>query len=119
MEQIRERVAALDVHRDSVAACARVPGPRGGVRLDKARFATTTAGVAELAAWLAERGVTTVGMEATGVYWRCGCTTPTTSRTCPAARPTCPTPNGWPTWSPTGWSAPASCHPRRSGSCGS
>ncbi len=71
MEQIRERVAALDVHRDSVAACARVPGPRGGVRLDKARFATTTAGVAELAAWLAERGVTTVGMEATGVYWKC------------------------------------------------
>jgi len=71
MEQIRERVAALDVHRDSVAACARVPGPRGGVRLGKARFATTTAGVAELAAWLAERGVTTVGMEATGVDWRC------------------------------------------------
>src|SRR5436189_6411882 len=71
MEQIRERVAALDVHRDTVAACARVPGPRGGVRLDKARFATTTAGVAELAAWLAERGVTTVGMEATGVYWKC------------------------------------------------
>jgi transposase len=70
LEQIRDRVAALDVHRDSVAACARVPGPRGGVRLDKDRFATTTAGVAELAAWLAERGVTTVGMEATGVYWK-------------------------------------------------
>jgi transposase len=70
LEQIRDRVAALDVHRDSVAACARVPGPRGGVRLDKDRFATTTAGVAQLAAWLAERGVTTVGMEATGVYWK-------------------------------------------------
>jgi transposase len=70
VEQIRDRVAALDVHRDSVAACARVPGPRGGVRLDKERFATTTAGVAQLAAWLAERGVTTVGMEATGVYWK-------------------------------------------------
>jgi transposase len=40
------------------------------VRLDKERFATTTAGVAELAVWLAERGVTTVGMEATGVYWK-------------------------------------------------
>src|SRR5512133_2032691 len=71
VEQIRDRVAALDVHRDSVTACARVPGPRGGVRLDKERFATTTAGVAQLAAWLAERGVTTVGMEATGVYWKC------------------------------------------------
>src|SRR6266511_5175903 len=81
MEQIRERVAALDVHRDTVAACARVPGPRGGVRLDKARFATTTAGVAELAAWLAERGVTTVGMEATGVYWKAICAP--RSSTCP------------------------------------
>jgi hypothetical protein len=59
LEQIRDRVAALDVHRDSVAACAQVPGPRGGVRLDKERFATTTAGVAQLAVWLAERGVTT------------------------------------------------------------
>jgi hypothetical protein len=70
MQQIRDRVAALDVHRDTVAACAGVPGSRGGVRLDKERFATTTAGVAQLAAWLAERGVTTVGMEATGVYVR-------------------------------------------------
>ena len=29
MEQIYERVAGLDVHRDSVSACARVPGRRG------------------------------------------------------------------------------------------
>jgi transposase len=40
------------------------------VGLDKERFATTTAGVAEPAAWPAERGVTTVAMEATGVYWK-------------------------------------------------
>ena len=26
MEQLFERVAGLDVHRDSVSACARVPG---------------------------------------------------------------------------------------------
>ena len=67
MEQIHERVAGLDVHRDSVSACARVPSQRGSVEVDKARFATTTAG---LAAWLAERLVTVVGMEATGVYWK-------------------------------------------------
>jgi transposase len=70
MEQIHERVAGLDVHRDSVSACARVPGQRGGAVVDKARFATTTAGLAELAVWLAERQVTIVGMEATGVYWK-------------------------------------------------
>ena len=32
MEQIHERVAGLDVHRDSVSACARVPGVRSGRR---------------------------------------------------------------------------------------
>ncbi len=33
-------------------------------------FKATLAGLAELAAWLAEAGVTLVGMEATGVYWK-------------------------------------------------
>ncbi len=70
MEQIHERVAGLDVHRDSVSACARLPDLRGGAMVDKARFATTTAGLAELAEWLADREVTVVGMEATGVYWK-------------------------------------------------
>lgn len=70
MEQIHERVAGLDVHRDSVSACARVPGRPGRAVVDKARFATTTAGLAELAEWLAGRQVTVVGMEATGVYWK-------------------------------------------------
>ncbi len=70
MEQIYERVAGLDVHRDSVSACARVPGRRGGTSVDKARFATTTCGLAELADWLAGHRVSVVGMEATGVYWK-------------------------------------------------
>jgi transposase len=33
-------------------------------------FSTTAGGLASLAAWLAEAGVTNVGMEATGIYWR-------------------------------------------------
>jgi transposase len=70
MEQIHERVAGLDVHRDSVSACARVPGVRRDVVTHKARFATTTAGLARLADWLAGEAVTVVGMEATGVYWK-------------------------------------------------
>ncbi len=69
MEQIFERVAGLDVHRDSVSACARVPGVRREVVTHKARYATTTAGLAELAGWLGSEAVTVVGMEATGVYW--------------------------------------------------
>jgi len=54
MEQIHDRVAGLDVHRDTVAVCVRTPGPRGGVNTEKARFDTTAGGLAGLACWLAE-----------------------------------------------------------------
>ncbi len=70
MDQIHDRVAGLDVHRDEVAACVRVSGPRGGVRTDKERFKTTTVGLAGMADWLAARDVALVAMEATGVYWK-------------------------------------------------
>lgn len=50
----------MDVHRDSVAACVRVRGPRGGVASEKERFATTTTELARLGDWLAERQVTLV-----------------------------------------------------------
>lgn len=70
MEQMYERVAGLDVHRDSVVACFRQLGPRGGVVREKERFKTTTAGLQVLEAWLAERQVQLVAMEATGVYWK-------------------------------------------------
>jgi len=70
VEQIHERVAGLDVHRDSVVACFRQLGPRGGVVREKERFTTTTAGLRVLEAWLADRRVQLVAMEATGVYWK-------------------------------------------------
>lgn len=70
MDQIHDRVAGLDVHRDSVTACVRHLGPRGGVVRQKDRFATTTAGLELLAGWLAEHRVELVAMEATGVYWK-------------------------------------------------
>lgn len=70
MRQIYERVAGLDVHRDNVVACVRRLGPRGGLVFEKDRFTTTTAGLRELEAWLADRHVELVAMEATGVYWK-------------------------------------------------
>jgi transposase len=70
VQQIYERVAGLDVHRDDVVACFRRLGSRGGVVFEKDRFATTTAGLGVLEAWLAERQVELVAMEATGVYWK-------------------------------------------------
>jgi transposase len=70
VDLIHDRVAGLDVHRDSVVACLRRPGPRGGVVREKDRFTTTTAGLRELEEWLADRQVELVAMEATGVYWK-------------------------------------------------
>ena len=59
MEQIHDRVAGLDVHRDQVTVSVRTPGPRGGVRgWSKPGSDTTTRGLAALAGWLAGREVT-------------------------------------------------------------
>jgi transposase len=70
VQQIYERVAGLDVHRDNVVACVRGLGPRGGLVFEQERFTTTTAGLQVLEAWLADRQVELVAMEATGVYWK-------------------------------------------------
>ncbi|MBK5223896.1 MAG: hypothetical protein JJE52_13705 [Acidimicrobiia bacterium] len=70
MEVIVERCAFLDVHRDTVMACARTPDGHGGRCEDVVEFGTTTSQLLLLADWLTERRVTLVGMEATGVYWK-------------------------------------------------
>ena len=69
MKQIRNRVAGLDIHRDTVVACCRIQGP-GDIEMSKETFPTTQGGLLNLAAFLHETGVTTVAMEATGVYWK-------------------------------------------------
>ena len=65
-----ERCAFLDVHRDTVMACARTPDGAGGRREEVSEFGTTTSQLLLLADWLTERQVTLVGMEATGIYWK-------------------------------------------------
>jgi transposase len=70
MEVIVERCAFLDVHRDTVMACARTPDGAGGRREEVAEFDTTTSQLLELADWLNDPKVTLVGMEATGIYWK-------------------------------------------------
>jgi transposase len=68
MEQQVDNVAGLDVHRDTIVVCARLG--RGHPKVLKKSFKTTTAGVDELARWLADLEVTRVVMESTGVYWK-------------------------------------------------
>lgn len=70
MEQLHERTAGLDVHRDKISACVRTRGPKGGVVREKDQFRTTTVELCHLSAWLVERDVDLVAMEATGVYWK-------------------------------------------------
>ena len=69
MDLLHRRCAGLDVHKDTVVACARIVEPD---RTDKdiGTFATTTSGLLELADWLSAHGCTHVVMEATGVYWK-------------------------------------------------
>jgi transposase len=70
MDQVIERCAGLDVHRDTVAACVRVPGPDGRRVQEIRTFGTTTADLLTLRDWLEAHGVTHVAMESTGVYWK-------------------------------------------------
>ena len=69
MEVLHPCCAGLDVHRDSVVACARVV-QRGRVERHVETFGTTTAELERLARWLNGHAITHAAMEATGVYWK-------------------------------------------------
>jgi transposase len=70
MERLIERCCGLDVHRDTVAACVRAPGPGGRQAQTVQTFGTTAADLLALRDWLEAQGVTHVAMESTGVYWK-------------------------------------------------
>ena len=65
MQVVYERCCGLDVHKDTVVACVITPE---GESLRT--FGTMTRDLMGLADWLAEKGVTHVAMESTGVYWK-------------------------------------------------
>jgi transposase len=70
METVVERPAALDVHKEQVTACVRVPAGRGRREQHVAEFRTTVQGLLALRDWLGAHAVTQVAMEASGVYWK-------------------------------------------------
>ena len=70
MERLFERVAGLDVHKQTVAACVRVPGIKSSREQQVRVFGTTTAELLALRDWLQALGVTHVAMESTGVLWK-------------------------------------------------
>ena len=70
METVFERVAGLDVHKASVKANVRCREGAGKLRQETRTFGTMTRDLLALRDWLAERGVTHVAMDSTGVYWK-------------------------------------------------
>jgi transposase len=70
MEVLYPRCAGLDVHKDSVVACARIHHASGAAEHVVETFGTTTTALLALSDWLEQHGCTHVAMEATGVYWK-------------------------------------------------
>lgn len=68
MEVLHDRVAGLDVHKDSVVACVRMM-LSGKAQRECRTFETTTVGLCALKDWLISERCEQVAMEATGVYW--------------------------------------------------
>lgn len=70
MEVLFERVAGLDVGKDSVTVCVRTPGARRGRYAETRTFKTTTGSLRVMRDWLTECGVTIAAMESTSTYWK-------------------------------------------------
>jgi transposase len=69
MEVVHVQCAGLDVHKDTVVACARVSRGKQ-VQQEVQTFGTTSKELLRLSDWLAEQGCTVVALESTGVYWK-------------------------------------------------
>src|SRR5215472_18939404 len=70
METIILRCAFLDVHKESIEACVRRMEPDHRLHQETRHWGTMTRGLLAMADWMAAEGVTDVGMESTGVYWK-------------------------------------------------
>ena len=69
MDVMHARCGGLDVHQQTVVACARLASGRS-VTYDVRTFGTTTPELLALSDWLTTHGCTHVAMESTGVYWK-------------------------------------------------
>jgi len=70
MEVMFDRVAGLDVGKETVTVCLRTPGPRGGRRSETRTFKTMTGSLQVMRDWLVEAGVSIAAMESTSTYWK-------------------------------------------------
>lgn len=68
LDVINARAAGLDLHKETIVACA--PMIEGEEEFPIRIFRTYTRDIEALGGWLKERGVNSVAMEATGVFWK-------------------------------------------------
>ncbi len=68
MDAIIERCAGLDVHQATVVACVLIGEAGRKPRKEIRTFSTMTQDLEAMRDWL--KGVTHVGMESTGIYWK-------------------------------------------------
>src|SRR3954468_18010974 len=120
MDAIIERCAGLD----QATACVLIGEADRKPHKEIRTFSTMTQDLEAMRDWL--KGVTHVGMESTGIYWKPVHTILEGQfelivanahhiKTVPG--PTSRMPSGLPTWCATAWSSRASCHHRRSATC--
>jgi transposase len=71
VDTLLERCAGIDIGKDELVACVRVPGPGGRGRVKETRtFTTFTSSLETMVEWFTEHAVTAIVMEATGSYWK-------------------------------------------------
>ena len=70
MDVMHRRCAGLDVHAAFVVVCCRVVDEANRVTKETRQYSTMTNDLLRLGDWLAERGVTHVAMESSGVFWK-------------------------------------------------
>ena len=70
MDLLYPRCAGIDVHKRTAVVTAGWSDEQGQRRQETQTFATMTADLERLRAWLLALGVTHVAIESTGVYWK-------------------------------------------------
>jgi transposase len=70
MEVMFDRVAGLDVGKETVTVCLRTPAGAVGVRSETRTFKTMTGSLQLMRDWLIEAGVRIAAMESTSAYWK-------------------------------------------------
>jgi transposase len=70
MDEMFERCAGIDVHRDTLVVTVRTRSEGGRVRHQTRTFEAFHDTLLTLCAWLVSERVQVVGLESTGVYWR-------------------------------------------------